>query len=1287
MKRLIYTFALLFVTLGVMAHDLSAGLYIYFEKPSAWNASVLQFMIGHGSYSIGYEMSKVSNTNIYYWKTDSWGGYTEWAVFGNDSKWGSEGSSVSHRHQYSKYKTTVGTASITYKYNLVTTAGAIGSTGTSYTFLNKTHEIESYVDDVESSAGGTVSATSYKLSSATATVATSGTTSIEAAYTATIKLTAEVNDGYEFIGWYDGSTLLSSSATYSSYSAPNSAKEISAKFRKLAVAEPQIVSFSPSASEIDLGQSVTFNVEVENADKKDVVFKNGNTVITPPWKPAEGGVYTITANLNGATSKSVNVTVYAATIYFDNTISGWSNVYAYCWNPDADENAAWPGVKLSNQVGNIYTYKSTKIYKKVIFTNNSEQTADLDFENGKTYSMPEPIPFVAGTKELCGSAWNGSDEANKMEEVDGVFKKTFTNVPAGTHKFKIVYKGSWLGHYNRFSSEYSSTCINDNDDNIQFTLDATATVIISYNNSTDKIELKVVYDNFEEGKKIYFSSDKGGSLYAAYLFGESGETWVELSQEYANIYSATVPNGNWGGVIFCSMKSETLNRTNINSKTKYLEYEGKNWYKWTSESEWRNFENLIYAGQKLYFKPDSNWEADGARFAAYYWDILGENRWADCVYDSVDHAYNVIAPSKEVNSFDCVWTNIKFVRMNPAFTDKNDWNKGDEDQTGKPKRVWNQTDDLVYNRTEDFFIVKLTKKNGDAWDWDSADLNNWISFSHPFKGAIFFEPNASLKATAKKRFSIYLWNGFDENCWVKMQPLATHPDIYCVIIPEGYWTGANICSMNPDNEINGWDKDKNDKYLYLLNQTDNLTYHSDKLLYQAPDTWDFMVPADECWSMLNLPKAEDIDCSGDITAGIYYTYFKRTLSISTPEDIAKWHWISLPYNVKISDIEGGEYGTDFIIQKYDTEARAKWENNIAIENESAWRWMDDSETLLAGKGYILAVSDAKDSYSLTFVSETDLNVVSDRFDGNNIDYSSAVAESANWHLVGTGVYGSVGDYEGVNYVAVPQTNGNDYDYYSLSEGSNNRLAPYSAFFVQYAGDYSFTKASGEQPALAPRLAKKVDDVERYYVDIKGESEEAQTAIFLAVDGTEDYVVGQDFLHLGASGASLQLYSLQGQNILSFNYLQSVERTIVLGGYIAKGGIYEISLRAIGNATSIVLYDKFTGEGIDLLSDTYEFEAEKGAIDGRFEIIISYAQQGGTTTEFSGEDFGNLSVLLNNELVVFEGLTLGEDVMIYDVMGRCVKLFKATEQKAEICLVGGVYLLHHNNETIKFIVNK
>lgn len=1261
MKRLIYTFALLFFSFGVIeAHDLKANSKMYFAKPDNWSAKYVQFMIGHDSYSRGYAMSSISNTKLYYVNMPSWGGYNGWAVLNtNESVWGGAQENFWNRYTHAVNETNAGWTALGSCNLINMNGGDKGFTAlTDYKSLNKTHIIESYVDDVESSAGGTIKATSYKLSSADATTTTSGTTSIEAAYTATIKLTATINDGYEFIGWYDEKDLLLSTETTYSYTAPNSEKTISAKFRKLAVAEPQIVSFSASPSEIDLGQSVTFNVEVENADKKDVVFKNGNTVITPPWKPAEGGVYTITANLNGATSQSVKVTVYAATIYFDNTISGWSNVYAYCWNSDDDKNAAWPGVNLSNPDGNIYTYKSTKIYEKVIFTNNSEQTADLDFENGKTYSMPEPIPFVAGTKALCGSEWSGSDEANKMEEVDGVFKKTFANVPAGTHKFKIVYKGNWLGHYNRFSSEYSSTCTNDNDDNIQFTLYNTAMVIISYNKSTDKIELKVVYDNFEVGEKIYFSSDKGGSVYAAYLFGESGETWVNLSQEYANIYSATIPDGNWGGVIFCSMKSETLDRTNINSKTKYLEYEGKNWYKWTNESEWRNFENLIYAEQKLYFKPDSNWESANARFAAYYKDVLGENKWADCVYDSVDHAYHVVAPTVGEGVNCVVWTNIKFVRMKP--NSENNW-----------ENDWNTTPDLVYDGANDFFIIKLTGK-----DWDTADPNNWISFSHPFEGAIFFEPNASLKATANKRFSIYLWNGFDENCWAKMQPMATHPDIYCVVIPEGYWTGANICSMNPDNETDGWDKDK------MLKQTDNLTYHSDKLLYKAPDTWDNNVPADKYWTEFES-NIEDKNLVGDVASGVYFQVFKYNKTISG-EDVNKWHWISLPFNAKISEIKGGEYGTDFIIQEYDTEARSKWTSNIASENDSAWIWMEEDETLMAGRGYILAVNDEKSSYSLTFVSESDLNIVKNQFDGNNEDYSSGVAESANWHLIGTGLYGEVNSFGGVDYVAIPQ--GNDYKYYHLSAEVLADLNAYGAFFVQHSGNYSFSKEAQIRNS-APRRIMEEDIVEHYYVSIGSGENAVNTAIFMAEDGTDNYVVGQDFLHLGASGESLQFYSKQGKNDLAFNYLKKEERTIALGGYVAEAGKYTISLTADGKASSVILYDSQTGEATDLLQYDYEFDAEKGYLDGRFDITIAYAAQDDTPTdvEIGGND--RLVVLNSDGIVTFEGLTIEEEVVIYDIMGRCVNHFVASNDVANVMLADGVYVMKHSSKIIKFVVNR
>ena len=462
---------------------------------------------------------------------------------------------------------------------------------------------------------------------------------------------------------------------------------------------PEITYFTASPSEIDLEQSVTFSVEVENADKNDVVFKNGDETISNPWTPTEGGVYNITANLDGATSKSVNVTVYAATVYFDNTISGWTNVYAYCWNEGGSSNSAWPGVLLNKPAEGNYTYKTTETYEKIIFNagNNQPQTADLLFENGKTYSMPKPItdPLVAGTANLCGSNWSDTDENNVM--VDGgdskVFSKTYSNLPAGDYEFKVVHKGEWYG-FEKLDTENSTKGAEDKGGNIAFQLIDQRDVTISYNIETKKIIITATgidnfgYTFFIVGDTIYFSSDKNASRYAAYLYGPNDKnTWVNVNQKYKNIYSFEVPNGEWNGLVFCSMKNNTTNDWNYkDAQTVDLRYEGKNWYFWDKDNEncyWRNFENLIFADQKLYFKPDSIWEADSARFAAYFWDIVGENKWANCKYNDEEHVFEVVAPTVGEGDEQVVWTNIKFMAMNPAFDD-NAWNKDDEtDKNGK----------------------------------------------------------------------------------------------------------------------------------------------------------------------------------------------------------------------------------------------------------------------------------------------------------------------------------------------------------------------------------------------------------------------------------------------------------------------------------------------------------------------------------------------------------------------------------------------------------------------------
>ena len=63
--------------------------------------------------------------------------------------------------------------------------------------------------------------------------------------------------------------------------------------------------------------------------------------------------------------------------------NGWSNVYCYMWSDSLGNNAAWPGVKMTLVKDNVYSYKLTKAFDKIIFDNgsggNDNQTSDLTY--------------------------------------------------------------------------------------------------------------------------------------------------------------------------------------------------------------------------------------------------------------------------------------------------------------------------------------------------------------------------------------------------------------------------------------------------------------------------------------------------------------------------------------------------------------------------------------------------------------------------------------------------------------------------------------------------------------------------------------------------------------------------------------------------------------------------------------------------------------------------------------------------------------------------------------------
>ncbi len=222
------------------------GGYVYFDNTKTnWSDSCIQFVIGHSSYSRTYTMSKISNTNLYYVSItnatySTWSDATYYAVIGTSSKWGDGtwGSSnlTNATHRTAAFTTTFNLDGTTKRWLVTPSSSSNGTSisidyqGTTYGSLNKAQTVyaksteyggSTYSNDANA---GTVKVEGYYLSgnssaasrSAVTTLGTSYTTNASLAAGTQVTLTATVNDGYTFQGWYtSGGTRVSTELTYS----------------------------------------------------------------------------------------------------------------------------------------------------------------------------------------------------------------------------------------------------------------------------------------------------------------------------------------------------------------------------------------------------------------------------------------------------------------------------------------------------------------------------------------------------------------------------------------------------------------------------------------------------------------------------------------------------------------------------------------------------------------------------------------------------------------------------------------------------------------------------------------------------------------------------------------------------------------------------------------------------------------------------------------------------------------------------------------------------------------
>lgn len=123
----------------------------------------------------------------------------------------------------------------------------------------------------------------------------------------------------------------------------------------------------------------------------------------------------------------------------------------------------------------------------------------------------------------------------------------------------------------------------------------------------------------------------------------------------------------------------------------------------------------LTGGEVLYCKPNSNWLSANQQIVAYFCNGSTTAKWVKMTDDDGDNIYKVTVPTGN-------FKNVIFTRHNNSVTSYG-WNNN----------LWNQTNDLVFDGTKNFWIIAEGKDNwskcGGAWDtygyYVRGSFNNW----------------------------------------------------------------------------------------------------------------------------------------------------------------------------------------------------------------------------------------------------------------------------------------------------------------------------------------------------------------------------------------------------------------------------------------------------------------------------------------------------------------------------------------------------------------------------------
>mgnify|MGYP003311735483 CR=1 FL=1 len=415
----------------------------------------------------------------------------------------------------------------------------------------------------------------------------------------------------------------------------------------------------------------------------------------------------------------------------------------------------------------------------------------------------------------------------------------------------------------------------------------------------------------------------------------------------------------------------------------------------------------------------------------------------------------------------------------------------------------------------------------------------------------------------------------------------------------------------------------------------------------------------------------------------------RSDSVLVKLDVYKdrWHFLSLPFNVRVADIAVKE-GNYWVIRKYDGKSRAE------SRMDETWRNLGQDDIMEAGQGYILQVTNDRPDKTVvfTFHAVNDIRK-NDIFKSADVavplaEYQAEFAHNRSWNLVGN-PYPS---FYNTKYIGTGGTitvwKGNSYAAYSLLD-DEYILMPFESFFVQRPLDaYALVfDAAGRQHSYTPqpRLMASTKNAMHgqnarsiFNFELSDGMESDRCRIVLNDKASMEYETDRDASKFMEDVPRIaQLYSTFGGVNYAINERPLSDGTALLSVLAPVNGEYTLSLNTVAGAENIVVLDTRTGDKWYPVEGDYSFNAVAGTDEARF--IISFDGKitgiGQSITDADG-----ISVV-DGKLVI--GLDTVADIRIFGADGKL--LYSMAAASAQIPLDTGIYLLEIDGTSRKIVV--